>query len=107
MGFLTFYHIASIHVNWEITGDPLVSLCICSKHPEFNRRLAKFTRAKKLLENLIVSKDAFSSEEALNKEWEQMNETGQQLKQHLVDTNRNLHRGISGISVHIYPEKTK
>lgn len=39
-------------------------------------------------ENLIASKDAFPSEEAFNKELEQMNETCEQIKQHLVDTNR-------------------
>ena len=55
---------------------------------------------------MIASKDAFPSEEAFNKELEQMNETCEQIKQHLVDTNRIVKKGTSGISVHIYPENT-
>ena len=57
-------------------------------------------------ENLIASKDAFPSEEAFNKELEQMNETCEQIKQHLVDTNRIVKKGTSGISVRVYPENT-
>lgn len=56
------------------------TICIHFKHPEINSRLAKFAKAKKLQENLIVSKDAFPSEEAFNKEFEQMNETCEQIK---------------------------
>ncbi|HJC25259.1 MAG TPA: helix-turn-helix domain-containing protein [Candidatus Eisenbergiella merdavium] len=74
------------------------------KHPEINSRLAKFAKAKKLQENLIASKDAFPSEEAFNKELGQMNETCEQIKQHLVDTNRIVKKGASGISVKLYPE---
>ena len=47
---------------------------------------------------MIASKDAFPSEEAFNKELEQMNETCEQIKQHLVDTNRIVKKGTSGIS---------
>lgn len=55
-------------------------------------------------ENLIASKDAFPSEEAFNKELEQMNETCEQIKQHLVDTNRVVKKGTTEISVKVYPE---
>lgn len=82
------------------------TICIRFKHPEINSRLAKFAKAKKLQENLIASKDAFPSEEAFNKELEQMNETCEQIKQHLVDTNRIVKKDPSGISVRIYPENT-
>ncbi|WP_455391340.1 helix-turn-helix domain-containing protein [Frisingicoccus sp.] len=74
------------------------------KHPEINSRLAKFAKAKKLQENLISSKDAFPSEEAFQHEVEQMNETYEQIKQHLVDTNRVVKKGTSGITVKVYPE---
>lgn len=57
-------------------------------------------------ENLIASKDAFPSEEAFNKELEQMNETCEQIKQHLVDTNSIVKKETSGISVLTYPENT-
>lgn len=76
------------------------------KHPEINSRLAKFAKAKKLKENLIASKDAFPNEEAFQQEVAQMNETCEQIKQHLVDTNRVVKKGTSGISVKIYPENT-
>ncbi len=74
------------------------------KNPEINNRLAKFAKAKKLQENLIASKDAFPSEAAFQHELEQMNETCEQIKQHLVDTNRIVKKGTSGIAVKIYPE---
>ena len=80
------------------------TICIHFKHPEINSRLAKFAKAKKLQENLIASKDAFPSEEAFQHEVEQMNETCEQIKQHLVDTNRIVKKGTSGIAVKIYPE---
>ena len=80
------------------------TICIRFKHPEINSRLAKFAKAKKLQENLIASKDAFPSEEAFNKELEQMNETCEQIKQHLVDTNRVVKKGTTEISVKVYPE---
>ena len=57
------------------------------KSVRYNDRLAKFAKAKKLQENLIASKDAFPSEEAFQHEVAQMNETCEQIKQHLVDTN--------------------
>ena len=80
------------------------TICIRFKHPEINSRLAKFAKAKKLQENLIASKDAFPSEEAFQHEVEQMNETCEQIKQHLVDTNRIVKKGTSGITIKVYPE---
>lgn len=56
-------------------------------------RLAKFAKAKKLHEYLIASKDAFPSEESFQQEAAQMNETCEQIKQHLVDTNRVVKKG--------------
>ena len=53
---------------------------------------------------MIASKDAFPSEAAFQHELEQMNETCEQMKQHLVDTNRIVKKGTSGIAVKIYPE---
>lgn len=76
------------------------------KHSEINSRLAKFAKAKKLQENLIASKDAFPSEEAFQHEVEQMNETCEQIKQHLVDTNKVVKKGTSGIAVKVYPQNT-
>lgn len=80
------------------------TICIRFKHPEINSRLAKFAKAKKLQVNLIASKDAFPSEEAFQHEVEQMNETCEQIKQHLVDTNRVVRKGAADISVKVYPE---
>lgn len=57
---------------------------------EFWQPLAKFAKAKKLQENLIASKEAFPNEEAFQ------HEVGQQIKQHLVDTNRVVKKGTSG-----------
>ena len=57
-------------------------------------------------DQLLKIANAFPSEEAFNKELEQMNETCEQIKQHLVDTNRIVKKGTSGISVRIYPENT-
>ena len=82
------------------------TICIRFKHPEINNRLAKFAKAKKLQENLIASKDAFPSEEAFQHEVEQMNETCEQIKQHLVDTNKVVKKGTSGIAVKVYPQNT-
>ena len=53
---------------------------------------------------MIASKDAFPNEETFNKELEQMNETCEQIKQHLVDTNRVVRKGTTEISVKVYPE---
>ena len=53
---------------------------------------------------MIASKDAFPSEAAFQHELEQMNETCEQIKQHLVDTNRIVKKGTSGIAVKIYSE---
>lgn len=55
------------------------------KNPEINSRLAKFAKAKKLQESLIASKDAFPSEAVFQHELAQMNETLEQIKQHLAD----------------------
>ena len=52
----------------------------------------------------ITPKDAFPSEEAFQHELEQINETCEQIKQHLVDTNRVVKKGTSGISVKVYSE---
>lgn len=57
-----------------------------------------------LQENLIASKDVFPSEEAFQHEVEQMNETCEQVKQHLVDTNRVVKKRTSGITVKVYSE---
>ena len=73
--------------------------------PAINDRLAKFAKAKKWQENLLASKDAFPSEEAFQQEVAQMNETCEQIKQHLVDTNIVVKKGVSGIAVKVYPEK--
>lgn len=98
-------------VDMEIDGEKdsegnLIpdTICIRFKHPEINSRLAKFAKAKKLQTNLIASKDAFPSEEAFQHEVEQMNETCEQIKQHLVDTNRVVRKGAADISVKVYPE---
>jgi transcriptional regulator with XRE-family HTH domain len=73
---------------------------------EIDSRLSKFAKVKKLQENPIAFKDAFPSEETFQHEVMQMKETYEQIKQHLVDTNRVVKKGISGISVKIYPENT-
>ena len=92
-------------VDMEIDGNLIPdTICIRFKHPEINSRLAKFAKAKKLQTNLITSKDAFPSEEAFQHEVEQMNETCEQIKQHLVDTNRVVRKGAADISVKVYPE---
>jgi len=57
----------------------------------------------KLQENLIASKDAFPNEEAFN-EMEQMNGTCEQIKQHLVDTNRIVKKRAAETFVKVYPE---
>lgn len=80
------------------------TIYICFKHPEINSRLAKFAKAKKLQENLIASKDAFPSEEAFQHEVGQMNETCEQIKQHLIDRNRVVKKETSGIAVKVYSE---
>lgn len=46
-----------------------------------------FLKTKKLQENLFASKDAFPNKEAFQQEVTQINETYEQIKQHLVDTN--------------------
>ena len=74
------------------------------KHPAINDRLAKFAKAKKWQENLLASKDAFPSEEAFQQEVAQMNETCEQIKQHLVDTNIVVKKGVSGIAVKVFPQ---
>lgn len=98
-------------VNMEIEGEKdsdgnLIpdTICIRFKHPEINSRLAKFAKATKLQTNLIVSTDEFPNEEAFQHEVKQMNETSEQIKQHLVDTNRVVRKGAADISVKVYPE---
>ncbi len=98
-------------VDMEIDGEKdsegnLIpnTIFIKFKHPEINNRLAKFAKAKKLEENLLASKDAFPNEEVFQQEVEQMNETCDQIKQHLVDTNRIVKKGTEGISVKIFPD---
>ena len=99
-------------IDMEIDGDKdedgnLIpeTIYIRFKHPAINDRLAKFAKAKNWQENLLASKDAFPSEEAFQQEMAQMNETCEQIKQHLVDTNIVVKKGVSGIAVKIYPEK--
>ena len=77
---------------------------LASKYLEINNRSAKFAKTKKLQENLIVSKDDFPCEEDFQHESEQMNEMCEQIKRHLVDTNRVVKKGTSGISVKVYSE---
>lgn len=74
------------------------------KHPTINDRLAKFAKTKKWQKNLFASKDAFPSEEAFQQEVAQMNETCGQIKQHLVDTNIVVKKGVSGIAIKVYLE---
>ena len=99
-------------VSMEIDGDKdedgniiPETIYIRFKHPAINDRLAKFAKTKKWQENLLASKDAFPSEEAFQQEVAQMNETCEQIKQHLVDTNIVVKKGVSGIDVKVYPEK--
>ena len=77
---------------------------LASKYPEINNRSAKFVKTKKLQENIIVSQDDFPCEEYFQHESEQMNEMCEQIKRHLVDTNRVVKKGTSGISVKVYSE---
>ena len=98
-------------IDMEIDGDKdedgnLIpeTIYIRFKHPAINKRLAKFAKTKKWQENLLSSKDAFPSEEAFQQEVAQMNETCEQIKQHLVDTNIVVKKGVSGIAVKVYPE---
>lgn len=56
-------------------------------------------------ENLIDSKDAIPSEEAFQHELEQMNETCEQIKQHLVDTNKVVEKETSGNLSNYIPNK--
>ena len=100
-------------IDREIDGEKdknenLISdaIYIRFKHPEINSRLSKFAKAKKLQKNPIAFKDAFPSEETFQHEVMQMKEMYEQIKQHLDDTNRVVKKGISGISVKIYPENT-
>lgn len=82
-------------IDMEIDGDKdedghLIpeTIYIRFKHLAINDRLAKFAKTKKLQENLLASKDAFPSEESFQQEVTQMNETCEQIKQHLlIDTN--------------------
>lgn len=96
-------------VDMEIDGEKdsegnLIpdTICLRFKHSEINSRLAKFAKTKKSQEDLIASKDAFPSEEAFNRESEQLNETCEQIKQHLVDTNKIVKKGTSEITVKMY-----
>lgn len=99
------------NVDMDINGDKdedgnLIpeTIQIRFKHPAINDRLAKFAKAKKLQENLLASKDAFPSEEVFQQEVSQMNETCEQIKQHLVDTNIVVKKGVSGIAVKVFPQ---
>lgn len=99
------------NVDMEIDGDKdedgnLIpeTIQIRFKHPAINDRLAKFAKAKKLQENLLASKDAFPNEEVFQQEVSQMNETCEQIKQHLVDTNIVVKKGTSGIAVKVFPQ---
>lgn len=99
------------NVDMEINGDKdedgnLIpeTIQIRFKHPAINDRLAKFAKAKKLQENLLASKDAFPNEEVFQQEVSQMNETCEQIKQHLVDTNIVVKKGSSGIAVKVFPQ---
>lgn len=98
------------NVDMEIDGDKdedgnLIpeTIQIRFKHPVINDRLAKFAKAKKLQENLLASKDAFPNEEVFQQEVYQMNETCEQIKQHLVDTNIVVKKSTSGIAVKVFP----
>lgn len=99
------------NVDMEIDGDKdedgnLIpeTIQIRFKHPAINDRLAKFAKAKKLQENLLASKDAFPNEEVFQQEVSQMNETCEQIKQHLVDTNIVVKKGSSGIAAKVFPQ---
>lgn len=61
------------------------------KYQASNDRLAKLAKTKKWHETLIASKDAFHHQVG------QMNETCEQIKQHLVDTNSVVKKGMSGM----------
>ena len=98
-------------IDMEIDGDKdedgnLIpeTIYIRFKHHSINDRIAKLAKTKKLQENLLSAKDAFPSEEAFQQEVAQMNETCEQIKQHLVDTNIVVKKGVSGIAVKVYPE---
>lgn len=99
------------NVDMEIDGDKdedgkLIpeTIQIRFKHPAINDRLAKFAKAKKLQENLLASKDAFPNEEVFQQEVSQMNETCEQIKQHLVDANIVVKKGTSEIAVKAFPQ---
>lgn len=72
-------------------------------HPEINKRLEKFAKAKKLQENLYASEDAFPTKESFQNEVEKMNSTCKEIKQHLVDSNIIVKKGTSNLSVKLYP----
>ena len=70
---------------------------------ELGSRKPKPDQLLKIANALGVSINVFTD---FDIELEQMNETCEQIKQHLVDTNRIVKKGTSGISVRIYPENT-
>lgn len=80
------------------------TLFIRFKHPEINKRLSQFAKAKKAQENLIASERDFPSKETFQEELKQMNTTFEEIKQHLVDTNTMVKKGSNGIFVRVYPE---
>lgn len=75
------------------------TLTIHFKHKEINERLAKWAYAKKQLDGLKSRKDDFPSMEAYEKELADLENTCEEIKQHLLDTNMVVSKDTEGIVV--------
>lgn len=75
------------------------TLTIRFKHKEINERLAKWAYAKKQLDGLKSRKDDFPSVEAYEKELAELENTCEEIKQHLLDSNMVVKKDTEGIVV--------
>ncbi len=77
---------------------------ISFKNPLLNHKLGVYIKARELQENLINDTECFSSEEEHQRAIKALSKDLDTVKQSILDDSKIMKKGISGISVKIYPD---
>ncbi len=77
---------------------------ISFKNSLLNHKLGVYMKARELQENLINDTERFSSEEEHQRAVEALSKDLDAVKQSILDDSKIVKKGVSGISVKIYPD---
>jgi len=93
-----------VEMNFEMkkdkNGKPVPSSVKLSfKDADINSRLSKYITARNVREEFITDKESFDSEEDYNASIEAVTSDIEEIKHHLIDSNRIVKKGTQGYTV--------